>query len=112
MLNRSAVAIRPKQPFLDWLKSVEELSLQNMKLSQLEKTLYLVPDYEDPKDADKVLSLVCEEIFCRELEGWYTDETTWPQDRGLAVFLCRWKTCRSKCSVKMPGGHAPITGWF
>ena len=86
MLNRSAVAIRPRQPFLDWLKSVEELSLQDMKLSQLEKTLYLVPDYEDPEDADKVLSLVCEEIFCRELEGWYTDETTWPQDRGLAVF--------------------------
>jgi hypothetical protein len=24
--------------------------------------------------------------------------------------LCRWKTCRSECSVKMAGGQAPITG--
>ena len=24
--------------------------------------------------------------------------------------LCRWKPCRSECSVKMAGGQAPITG--
>lgn len=86
MLNRSAVVIRPKQPFCDWLRSVEELELPDMTLAQLDKTLYLVPDYEDPADADKVLKRVCEEIFCRELAGWYTDEDTWPEDRGFRVF--------------------------
>ena len=29
---------------------------------------------------------------------------------GLLPRLCRWKTCRSECSVKMAGGQAPITG--
>ena len=86
MLNRSAVVVRPKQPFVDWLKSVEELDLPDMTLDQLEKTLYLVPDYEDPEDAEKVLKKVCDEIFCRELAGWYTDEETWPHDRSLKVF--------------------------
>jgi len=86
VLNRSAVAVRPKQPFLDWVKSVEELDKPGMTLDQFDKTLYLVPDYEDPADADKVLKKVCEEIFCRELAGWYTDEQVWPTDRSLRVF--------------------------
>jgi hypothetical protein len=86
MLNRSAVVVRPRQPFVDWLKSVEGLELPDVTLDQLEKTLYLVPDYEDPDDADKVLKKVCDEIFWRELAGWYTDEETWPRDRNLKVF--------------------------
>ncbi len=86
MLNRSAVVVRPRQPFLECLKSVDELDLPDMTLDQLQKTLYLVPDYEDSGDAEKVLKKVCDEIFCRELEGWYTDEETWPKDRSLKVF--------------------------
>ncbi len=86
MLNRSAVVVRPKQPFVDWLKSVNELELPDVTVAQLDKTLYLVPDYEDPQDAEKVLKKVCEEIFCRELEGWYADEETWPKDRSVKVF--------------------------
>lgn len=71
---------------MDWLKSVKELELPDVTLSQLDKTLYLVPDYEDPADAKKVLKKVSEEIFCRELEGWHTDEDAWPKDRSLRVF--------------------------
>jgi hypothetical protein len=33
-----------------------------------------------------VLKKVCEEIFCRELEAWFTDEECWPRDRGLRRF--------------------------
>jgi hypothetical protein len=84
MLNRSAVAVRPKQPFLDWVNSVEEGG--SLTLADLQKTLYLVPDYEDPADAEKVLKRVYDDIFCRELEGWYTLESLWPQDRSLRVF--------------------------
>ena len=49
VLNRSAVAVRPKQPFLDWVNSVESDS--SVTADDLQKTLYLVPDYEDPADA-------------------------------------------------------------
>lgn len=86
MVNRSAVLVRPKQPFVDWLRSVEELDLPDITLGQLEATLYLMPDYEDPEDAERVLGRVCEDLFSRELAGSYTDETTWPRDRGLRVF--------------------------
>ena len=84
MLNRSAVAVRPKQPFLDWVNSVESDS--SVTADDLQKTLYLVPDYENPEDAEKVLKRVYDDIFCRELRGWYTLESLWPQDRSLRVF--------------------------
>jgi len=84
MVNRSAVAVRPKQPFLDWVNSVESDS--SVTPDDLQKTLYLVPDYEDPEDAEKVLKRVYEDIFCRELQGWYTLESLWPRDRSLRVF--------------------------
>ena len=86
MLNRSAVVVRPKQPFVDWLKSVEELDVPEITLAQLDKTLYLVPDYEDPEDAEKVLKKIYDDIVCNELAGWYTDEEMWPKDRSLKMF--------------------------
>jgi hypothetical protein len=84
MLNRSAVAVTPKQPFLDWLNSIEADS--SLTLAGLEKTLYLVSDHEDPEDAEKTLRRVYDDIFCRELEGWYTDEDLWPRDRTYRLF--------------------------
>ena len=84
MLNRSAVVIIPKQPFLDWVNSVDDVG--TVTADDMQKMIYLVPDYEDPADADKVLKKVCDEIFCRELEGWHTDEEAWPQDRSFKVF--------------------------
>ena len=70
MLNRSAVVIIPKKPFLDWVNAVDDLG--GVTADDMQKMIYLVPDYEDPADADKVLKKVCNDIFCRELEGWST----------------------------------------
>ena len=50
-LNRSAIVVRPKQPFLEWLHSVDptssELTLQD--LGQ-EPDVYLVPEFESEED--------------------------------------------------------------
>jgi hypothetical protein len=86
MLNRSAVIVRPKKPFLDWVCAVDYDDASEVTHDQRDSTLYLVPDYEAPADAEKVLGRFCEEIFCRELEGWYTDVDMWPKDRSLKVF--------------------------
>jgi hypothetical protein len=86
MLNRSAVIVRPKMPFYDWLRSVDDVDAPELTVDEMGPMLYLVPDYEDPADAEKVLKKVYEEIFCRELEGWCTDEDVWPTDRSLKVF--------------------------
>jgi hypothetical protein len=65
---------------------VDDEDAPEVTLEEMGPTLYLVPDYEDPVDAEMVLKKVCEEIFCRELEAWFTDEECWPRDRGLRRF--------------------------
>jgi hypothetical protein len=106
MLNRSAVIVRPKKPFLDWLRAVDYDDAPAVTLDQMDATLYLVPHYEDPADADKVLGCVCEEIFCRELEGWCTDVDAWPKDRNLTVFK-QWFDVQHFEFVE-DVGHGPI----
>jgi len=80
MLNRSAIAVTPKQPFLDWLNSVE--ADNTLTLDQLEKTLYLMPDYEDPEEAENLLKEGYEGIFNRELFAWHIGQKSWPKERS------------------------------
>ncbi len=90
MLNRSAIVVTPKQPFLDWLQTVDPTS-SNLTLPELanEPSIYLIPECETDDDVARVLQDLCEEIFVEELDGWYRDPTTWPQDRSFDVF-CLW----------------------
>ena len=89
-LNRSAVVVKPKEPFLDWLHTADptshELTLQELVREQ---TIYLIPECDTGAEVDQALRELCEEIFTEQLAGWFNDETTWPQDRGFEVF-CYW----------------------
>lgn len=89
-LNRSAIVVKPRQAFLDWLHKVDptshELTLQDVSR---EPTIYLIPGCDTGAEVDEALRERCEEIFVEQLAGWFNDETTWPQDRGLEAF-CRW----------------------
>ena len=83
-LNRSAIVVRPKQPFLDWLHAADptsgEISLANLIQ---EPTIYLIPECDTDEEVADVLRELCEEIFEEQLAGWYTDTSTWPRDRSL-----------------------------
>lgn len=89
-LNRSAIVVKPKQPFLDWLHAADPTSLELTVLDLVrEPTIYLIPECDTNEDVADVLRGLCEEIFEEQLAGWYTDTSTWPPDRGFEVF-CRW----------------------
>jgi len=47
MLNRSAIVVKPRQPFLDWLHTADPTS-RNLSLRELvqEPTIYLIPECE------------------------------------------------------------------
>ena len=44
------------------------------------------PDCDPAEDLAEILRELCEEIFEEQLAGWYNDEATWPQNRGVEVF--------------------------
>ncbi|NNE35614.1 MAG: hypothetical protein HKN13_10265 [Rhodothermales bacterium] len=85
MLNRGAIIVRPKQPYMDWATSLDDSGLVPDRNE--ERTVYLVPEYEDDDEAMAVLSRAYEMIFEEELNGWHTVVEDWPQNRTLATFL-------------------------
>jgi hypothetical protein len=88
-LNRSAVVVKPKQPFLDRLHAVDPTS-SDLTLRELgeEPTIYLIPECETPEEVADALHELCEEIFVEQLASWFNDTTTWPSDRGFDTFCC------------------------
>ena len=89
-LNRSAIVVKPKQPFLEWLHAADPTS-RELSLPDLvrESTIYLIPECDTDEEADDVLHELCEEIFEEQLAGWYEDTSTWPRNRSYEVF-CHW----------------------
>lgn len=89
-LNRSAIIVKAKQPFLDWLHAADPTSrkLTLLDVTQ-EPTIYLIPECDTAEDVAKVLHEFCEEIFDDQLAGWYREPETWPRDRSYDVF-CQW----------------------
>lgn len=89
MLNRVALVVRPKQPFLDWAAQLDDSGL--VPNVEGEQTVYLIPQFDDDDDGQKVLQRVFAEVFERELFGWHTDEAAWPHKRNFALFR-KWFT--------------------
>ena len=63
-----------------------ELTLEDLAR---EPSVYLIPECESGEEVRKVLRELCEEIFNEQLDGWYRDEASWPEDRSFKVFR-RW----------------------
>jgi hypothetical protein len=84
MLNRAVLIVRPEKPFFDWAAQLDDSGM--LPDVDGEQTAYLVPEFEDGADAERVMRLVFAEVFERELFGWHTDESAWPPQRTLAMF--------------------------
>jgi hypothetical protein len=89
-LNRSAIVLRPKPPFLEWLHAADPTSV-TLTLTDLgrEPTIYLVSECGDPEDEQACLQAIFLIIFDDQLDGWWRDRSTWPTPRSLDVFT-RW----------------------
>jgi hypothetical protein len=93
-LNRSALIVTPKQPFLDWLHFVDPTS-SDLTLQDLGKdpNIYLIPECKDDDQFANCLEQMHPSIFEDQLDGWWTDEAAWPKDRSLNSFQA-WFDCR------------------
>ena len=89
-LNRSAIVLRPKPPFLEWLHAADLQSV-SLTLADLgrEPTIYLVSACEDAEDEQACLQTVFSTMFDDQLDGWWRDRTAWPTPRSFDVFT-RW----------------------
>ncbi len=84
MINRTAVLLRPKAPYLTWARGLDDSGVEP-NLND-ERTVYLIPDYKTPEEAWQLLEHCFDEIFERELWAWHTDESNWPNGRDFPMF--------------------------
>jgi hypothetical protein len=97
MLNRGALIVRPKQPYLDWAAGLDDSGLLPDPAG--EQTVYLIPGYEEEGELAELLEVLYEEIFERELFGWHMDESAWPKKRTYAMFQ-EWFTIETHSMVE------------
>lgn len=86
-VNRSVLVVRPKQPYLDWVHSLDDES-KKVTLDDLRRdcTALLVPLVEDDDHQDQILATIFKDVFEHELCSWMRDPAVWPRIRDLAMF--------------------------
>ena len=87
-INRSLVILKPKQPFLDWTRTLDDED-QDLSIEELhhDSIAYLIPELWQDFDQQELLESYYDVLFEEQLAGWWTDEADWPQKRDLKMFL-------------------------
>lgn len=86
MLNRCAVTIRAKEPFLGWLLSLPDYDGLTLAEVNEETTTYLLPVYENDTEKELLLGQFFDLLFEEELAAWWMDKSHWPESRNLELF--------------------------
>ena len=104
MLNRGAVIVRFKEPFLRWINEADPDPGDPVSLEDAnhDSTVYLV-HAEEPAEFDSWLRLNAKTFFEQLLEDWYTDPDLWPKKRDLKT-LKEWCTIEFHSLVLDTGG--------
>jgi hypothetical protein len=88
MINRAAVILEYKEPFVQWVNEVtpdKEAAGITLADANDDRTVYLITD-EDGENLDEWIALNYKTLFESELEGWYNDESLWPKKRTKKLF--------------------------
>src|ERR1043166_2067619 len=88
-INRSALILRPKQPFLEWRNTIEaKEGRQSYTLDEfwIDPKLYLVPGFKDKKHVESTVFEEFDLYFIDQLVGCMTVEDEWPKHRTLETF--------------------------
>jgi len=92
LLNRSAFAVLPCQPFVDWVNQLphdEEGINEVLTLDEhrQEGTVYLIDEVDSEQALEEALAQHWAAMFENELAAWDEFGDHWPESRSLEVFL-------------------------
>lgn len=84
MINRNAVIIRPKQPYINWASQLDNSNITPDEND--EPTIYLISEYNDDSSAWVILEQTYNYIFDAELHAWHIRTSDWPVNRTFEMF--------------------------
>ena len=86
-INRSAAAVLPAQPFLDWQHQADPTSAHpSLNDLRLEPTTYLLPEYDTEEEARQHLQRRRNEILKNNWMAGIAFPTASPADRSFKNF--------------------------
>ncbi|SMF69416.1 hypothetical protein SAMN02745866_04354 [Alteromonadaceae bacterium Bs31] len=91
MINRAALILKYKKPAIEWINDADPLD-DDPQISasdvNTERTVYLLREdvADTPELLEEWLKMNVDVLFEKELEGWYSDETLWPENRNYSLF--------------------------
>lgn len=85
-INRTAVIIKPKQPFVDWINNIPDEGTKITLEDIDENSTFLIPEFVNNDEALKYIKKVYAEIFDEELFAWYQEESLFPKNRTWKMF--------------------------
>lgn len=84
----SGLVLRPKAPFLEWVRSV--MPAEDVEGSGADDpAVVLTPELPRAEHRDRWLQQHHEAVFAQQLAPWTEDESSWPDDRSVEA-LGRW----------------------
>jgi len=89
LLDRSALIVRPREPYLRWAASLDAVAANAASELASNTSVYLVDEDREGAAETPPIEDHFAEIFVSELAAWSTDESQWPKKRDLAMFL-KW----------------------
>lgn len=104
-VNRSLLIVEAKQPFVDWLQSLEPEEEFTLEKINDDATAFLIPECEFDEEFERWLKKHFDAIFKEELHGWWTDASVRPQKRTFDLFR-KWFHCRIHSVVLDLATHA------
>ena len=81
-INRTAIIVKPLQPFIDWHNNLYPDSTIDA-LNVYDVNTYLI---NEDIDLDRWLKKKFDKLFKIELENWHTNKKEWPQKRNYKMF--------------------------
>jgi hypothetical protein len=89
-INRSAVVVHYKQPYVDWANRLPDRSPEEpvYTLANFKENggIFLIPPFEVPEEMERYIQEMKSGIFDFELTTWSEDEDLWPKKRDTAAF--------------------------
>ncbi len=107
LVNRSAVLVRPREPFLRWAKQDDTTGIAETVFEDLRKvpTTYLIPGDEDVLDARDLIMASWPAVFEAMLEGWVVVPEMWPPNRTWKMFEEWFEIEVSECVYDLVEGE-------
>jgi len=85
-VNRQVAILKPREPFLEWLKTHNIFQKSSREDIEKDATVFLIPEFDFKQDSDNYIHSIFPDLFEMQLNEWNLDEELWPKNRNYDLF--------------------------